>query len=111
MQDCVFCRIVDGKIPATVVYEDDDVIAINDVYPRAPFHVLVLPRTHVAKLSELDDERLGGRLLQIARKVAQEGGVGDNYRLVVNNGAGAGQSVSHVHFHVMGGRSFAWPPG
>ena len=111
MQDCVFCRIVDGKIPATVVYEDDDVIAINDVYPRAPFHVLVMPRTHVAKLSELDDERLGGRLLQVARKVAQAGGVADNYRLVVNNGAGAGQSVEHVHFHVMGGRSFAWPPG
>jgi histidine triad (HIT) family protein len=111
VDDCLFCRIAGGHIPATVVYEDDDVLAIQDVYPRAPFHVLVIPRTHVAKLSDLDDERLGGRLLQAVRRVAQQGGVADNFRLVVNNGDHAGQSVWHVHFHVLGGREFAWPPG
>jgi histidine triad (HIT) family protein len=111
VDDCLFCRIAGGHIPATVVYEDDDVLAIQDVYPRAPFHVLVIPRTHVAKLSDLDDERLGGRLLQAVRRVAKQGGVADNFRLVVNNGDHAGQSVWHVHFHVLGGREFAWPPG
>lgn len=107
----MFCRIVAGKIPATIVYEDDQVMAINDVFPRAPFHVLVVPRKHVEKLSELEDEVLGGRLLQAVRKVASQGGVADNFRLVVNNGDNAGQTVWHVHFHVLGGREFAWPPG
>ena len=100
-----------GKIPATVVYEDDDVMAINDVFPRAPFHVLVVPRKHVERLSDLEDEPLGGRLLQAVRKVARQGGVGDNFRLVVNNGDNAGQNVLHLHLHVLGGREFAWPPG
>jgi len=111
VDDCLFCRIVAGKIPATVVYEDDDVMAINDVFPRAPFHVLVVPRKHVARLSDLEDEPLGGRLLQAVRKVARQGGVGDNFRLVVNNGDIAGQNVLHLHLHVLGGREFAWPPG
>jgi histidine triad (HIT) family protein len=111
VDDCLFCRIVAGKIPATVVYEDDHVMAINDVFPRAPFHVLVVPRKHVEKLSDLEDELLGGRLLQAVRRVAREGGVGDNFRLVVNNGENAGQNVLHLHFHVLGGREFAWPPG
>ena len=111
MDDCLFCRIVAGKIPATVVYEDDDVMAINDVFPRAPFHVLVVPRKHIARLSDLEDESLGGRLLQAVRKVARQGGVGDNFRLVVNNGDHAGQSVWHLHLHVLGGREFGWPPG
>lgn len=111
MDDCLFCRIVAGKIPATVVYEDDEVMAINDVFPRAPFHVLVVPRRHVEKLSDLDDEALGGRLLQVVRRVAQKGGVGENFRLVVNNGDHAGQTVWHLHLHVLGGREFAWPPG
>ena len=111
MDDCLFCRIVAGKIPATVVYEDDHVMAINDVFPRAPFHVLVVPRKHVERLSDLEDEPLGGRLLQAVRKVARQGGVGDNFRLVVNNGDNAGQNVLHLHLHVLGGREFAWPPG
>jgi len=111
VDECLFCRIVAGKIPATVVYEDDHVMAINDVFPRAPFHVLVVPRKHVAKLSELEDEPLGGRLLQAVRRVARQGGVGDNFRLVVNNGDHAGQTVWHLHLHVLGGREFAWPPG
>jgi histidine triad (HIT) family protein len=111
VDDCLFCRIVAGKIPATIVYEDDDVVAINDVFPRAPFHVLVVPRRHVQTLSDLDDEPLGGRLLQVVRAVARQGGVADNFRLVVNNGDHAGQSVWHLHLHVLGGREFSWPPG
>jgi len=111
VDDCLFCRIVAGKIPATVVYEDDDVLAINDVFPRAPFHVLVVPRKHVERLSDLEDEPLGGRLLQAVRTVARQGGVDDNFRLVVNNGDNAGQNVLHLHLHVLGGREFAWPPG
>ena len=111
MDDCLFCRIVAGKLPATVVYEDDQVMAINDVFPRAPFHVLVVPRKHIARLSDLEDEPLGGRLLQAVRKVARQGGVGDNFRLVINNGDQAGQAVMHLHIHVLGGREFGWPPG
>jgi len=111
VDDCLFCRIVAGKIPAKIVYEDDDVVAINDVYPRAPFHVLVLPRTHVARLADLEDEALGGRLLQAVRRVARDGGHADRFRLVVNNGSRAGQSVGHLHLHVLAGRDFTWPPG
>jgi histidine triad (HIT) family protein len=111
VDDCLFCRIVAGKLPATVVYEDDHVMAINDVFPRAPFHVLVVPRKHIARLSDLEDEPLGGRLLQAVRRVARQGGVGDNFRLVVNNGDQAGQAVMHLHIHVLGGREFGWPPG
>lgn len=107
----MFCRIVAGKIPAVVVYEDDEVMAINDVFPQAPFHVLVVPRKHVARLAELDDERLGGQLLQAVRRVARQGGVGNDFRLVVNNGDQAGQTVPHLHLHVLAGREFAWPPG
>jgi histidine triad (HIT) family protein len=111
VDDCLFCRIVAGKLPATIVYEDDDVMAINDVFPRAPFHVLVVPKKHVEKLSGLDDEVLGGQLLQTVRRVARQGGVAENFRLVVNNGDQAGQTVPHLHLHVLGGREFAWPPG
>jgi histidine triad (HIT) family protein len=110
VDDCLFCRIVAGKIPATVVYEDDDVLAINDVFPRAPFHVLVVPRKHVARLSDLDDETLGGKLLQGGR-VTRQGNVGEDFRLVVNNGDQAGQTLPHLHLHVLAGREFAWPPG
>ena len=111
MADCVFCKIAAKEIPSSVVYEDADVIAFEDLHPCAPLHVLVVPRRHVAKLADLDDEALGGKLIQAARAVARQAGHADNFRLVANNGAGAGQSVSHLHFHVMGGRQFTWPPG
>lgn len=110
VKDCLFCRIIDGKVPAQVIFDEDDVLAINDVFPRAPFHVLVMPKRHVAKLSDLDDAALGGKLLQTARRVANDAGHKD-FRLVANNGAGAGQSVDHLHVHVMAGRAFEWPPG
>ena len=109
--DCIFCNIAAKKIPAQIVYEDRDVVAFEDLNPRAPLHVLVIPRRHVARLAELDDAALAGKLTLAATKVAREAGHQDNFRVVVNNGAGAGQSVFHVHFHVLGGRAFSWPPG
>jgi diadenosine tetraphosphate (Ap4A) HIT family hydrolase len=110
VDDCLFCRIVAGKVPAKLAHEDDAVIAVHDVFPRAPFHVLVMPKRHVARLSLLEDEALGGRLLQVVRAVAAGAGHGA-FRMVVNNGADAGQSVEHLHLHVLAGRPFSWPPG
>jgi histidine triad (HIT) family protein len=111
MKDCLFCRIIEGKVPAQVVLDDDDVLAINDVFPRAPFHVLVMPKAHVPSLSDLEDARLAAKLLHVVRTVARDAGHADHFRLVVNNGAGAGQSIGHLHMHVMAGRTFEWPPG
>jgi histidine triad (HIT) family protein len=109
--ECVFCKIAAKEIPSSIVYEDADVVAFKDQNPRAPLHVLVIPRTHVPKLSDLEDAALGGKLLQAARLVAKDAGHADNFRLVANNGERAGQSVSHLHFHLLAGRSFTWPPG
>ena len=111
MADCVFCRIVAGEIPAKLVYEDERAIAFEDLHPAAPLHVLVVPRAHVARLADLDDAALAGHPLQVVRRVAREGGHAENFRLVVNNGDRAGQSVWHLHLHVLGGRQFSWPPG
>ena len=111
MADCIFCKIVAKELPSRLVYEDDDIIAFNDLNARAPLHVLVVPRRHVERLSELDDAALAGKLALVAARIARDAGHGDNFRLVVNNGAGAGQSVFHLHFHVLGGRQFTWPPG
>ncbi len=111
MAECIFCRIVAKELPSRLVYEDDDIIAFNDLNARAPLHVLVVPRRHVERLSDLDDAGLAGKLALAAARIARDAGHGDNFRLVVNNGAGAGQSVFHLHFHVLGGRQFTWPPG
>ncbi len=113
MSDCVFCRIVAGSIPARKLFEDDDVVAFHDLNPQAPVHVLVVPRRHVASLDAAadDDVELLGRLLAAARRAARETGVATAYRVVNNCGAAAGQSVFHIHLHVLGGRTFAWPPG
>jgi histidine triad (HIT) family protein len=114
MTDCIFCRIARHEIPANVVREDDDCIAIRDLQPRAPVHVLVIPKRHVASVTELDesDETLAGHLLVVAREVARADGVAESgYRLVLNAGPDAGQSVDHLHLHVLGGREFGWPPG
>ena len=111
MADCLFCKIVAGEIAAKIVYRDDHTIGFSDLNPQAPLHALVIPRAHVARLSDLNEVELGGHLLQAARRVAADAGYADNFRLVVNNGAGAGQSVGHLHAHVLGGRKFGWPPG
>lgn len=113
MSECLFCAIVSGDIPADVLLRDDDVVAFRDIAPQAPVHVLVIPARHVANARELADldPQLAGRLLQAAAQVAEQEGVGTDYRLVFNTGAGAGQSVFHAHAHVLGGRDLTWPPG
>jgi histidine triad (HIT) family protein len=111
--DCIFCRIADGEIPARVVFADEHVVAFHDVAPKAPTHVLVIPRRHIATLYDAgaDDAELLGRLNRTAIEVARELGLKDGFRLVFNCGERAGQSVFHLHLHLLGGRDFAWPPG
>lgn len=112
--DCLFCKIIKKKIPAQIEYEDDDVMAFNDVNPQAPFHLLVIPKRHIAKIDELGeaDAELIGKLVIIAKKLAKKKEIEKNsFRLVFNNGAMAGQSVFHIHLHVLGGRKMTWPPG
>lgn len=111
--DCLFCRIEAGEIPSDRVYEDDEVIAFRDIAPRAPTHVLVVPRRHVADVHALtdDDGQLLARLFGAARRIADEAGLSNGYRVVTNVGAEAGQSVFHLHLHVLGGRAMSWPPG
>lgn len=111
-EDTVFGRIARGELPARIVYEDDRCLAFHDVDPRAPVHLLVIPRRAIARLSQAEDgdEALLGHLLRVAGRVAREAGLAD-YRLVVNDGPGAGQTVFHLHLHVLGGRPLAWPPG
>jgi len=112
--DCLFCAIVAGHVPADVVHRDDDAVAFRDISPQAPVHVLVIPTVHAATAAELAerDPALAGRLLGVAADIARAEGVEDSgYRIVTNTGPHAGQSVHHVHFHVLGGRDLAWPPG
>lgn len=112
--DCLFCRIGAGEVPATVVHEDDLVVAIRDIAPRAPTHILLMPRAHLASALELTaaDGPLLGRLFEVAADLARSEGIDQSgYRLVSNVGRSAGQSVDHLHVHLMGGRPFDWPPG
>jgi histidine triad (HIT) family protein len=112
--DCLFCRIVAGEIPSTRVHEDEAVIAIRDIAPRAPTHILLLPRRHIASALDLtdDDAPVVGRLFAAAADIARSEGIADaGYRLVSNVGRWGGQSVDHLHIHLMGGRAFDWPPG
>jgi histidine triad (HIT) family protein len=110
--DSIFGRIARGELKADVVYEDDRALAFRDISPQAPTHILVIPRKPIERLSAADssDAPLLGHLLDVARKVASQEGLRD-FRLVVNDGAGAGQTVFHLHVHVLGGRPFGWPPG
>lgn len=110
MEDCIFCRIAAGALPTPFVYEDGDAVAFRDIQPQAPVHLLVVPRRHVASLNEAGDGELLGRLLLAARRAAAQAGLAQ-YRLVINCGEQAGQSVFHLHVHVLGGRVMSWPPG
>jgi histidine triad (HIT) family protein len=112
--DCLFCRIVDREIPASIVYEDDRVLAFNDINPQGPTHVLVIPKRHIATLNELSpgDDPLVGELVRRAAAIAKERGLSANgYRMVVNTNREAGQTVFHIHVHLIGGRPMHWPPG
>ena len=110
MNDCLFCRIVSGEIPSRKVFEDDATFAFEDIAPRAPVHILIVPRKHSARIADAVDAGELGRLFLTATRIARERGLTD-YRLVVNNGEGAGQSVFHLHVHLLGGRPMSWPPG
>lgn len=112
--DCLFCKIVEGKIPSTRVYEDNEVLAFRDINPVAPLHVLIIPKRHIESVAKLStaDEALAMKLISTARDIAQKEGFADKgYRIVLNTGASAGQSVKHLHLHLIAGRDFTWPPG
>lgn len=114
MSDCIFCRIVEGTLESKKVYEDERCLAFDDANPQAPVHALVIPKRHVPSLKDFQDHDIEclGALLQICRTVAKLKGISESgYRVVTNIGATAGQTVFHVHFHVLGGRRFRWPPG
>jgi histidine triad (HIT) family protein len=110
---CIFCKIVDGSIPSKAVYEDELCYAFADLHPQAPVHVLVTPREHIASMDDIDkaDGALLGHLLWAASEIAREKGLAKGYRLVVNTGPDGGQSVEHLHVHLLGGRPLTWPPG
>jgi histidine triad (HIT) family protein len=112
--DCLFCRIVAGEIPADVVLSTADLMAFRDINPQAPTHILIIPKAHVASVSDLDpaEAEIMGKLFLAARHLAEQEGIAqEGYRMVVNAGAAAGQTVFHIHMHLLGGRGMAWPPG
>lgn len=113
MSDTLFQKIIDREIPADIVYEDEQCLAFRDINPQAPVHVLLIPKPFIEKLSDATDEQQGllGHLMRVAPKIAEQEGIGEAFRLIANNGAKAGQSVFHLHFHIIGGRPLNWPPG
>ncbi len=112
--DCLFCKIINGDIPADIVYQDDDVLGFTDVNPQAPSHILFIPKKHIATVNDLDekDAALIGKLYLAAKKIAHDNSFAEQgYRLVMNCNEGAGQTVFHIHLHLLAGRGFSWPPG
>jgi len=110
--ECLFCKIAAGTIPAEKLYEDDDLLAFHDIAPQAPVHFLIIPKKHIQGPADVGtaDEALIGKMMRIGADIAKENGISD-FRLVYNNGAKAGQTVFHIHMHVLGGRALTWPPG
>ena len=113
MSDSIFTKIKNKEIPGNVIYEDDKCFALEDINPQAPVHILIIPHKEIAKISDStpEDKELLGHLLLVSKTIAQKYELENNYRLIINNGAGSGQSVFHIHVHLMGGRSLDWPPG
>jgi len=114
MDNCLFCKIAEGQIPSKIVYQDEDVVAFEDINPQAPYHILLIPRRHITSMADLTEEdgTLLVRLFMVAAKLAHKLGFDESgYRFVTNVGPDAGQSVIHLHFHLLGGRKFSWPPG
>jgi histidine triad (HIT) family protein len=114
MSECLFCKIRDGAIPAKLVHEDDRALAFSDINPQAPTHLLIIPRKHIASLNELtaEDDALVGHLHRVAAQLARASGFADaGYRVLFNTGKNAGQTVFHIHLHLLGGRQLGWPPG
>ncbi len=114
MDNCIFCNIIQGKIPSQKVYEDDQDFAFKDINPEAPAHVLIIPKKHIESINELDEDnaQVIGHIYVAAKKIAKELGIAESgYRVVANCGRDAGQTVFHIHFHLLGGRNLNWPPG
>ena len=112
MNDCLFCKIIAREIPTDIVYEDDFVLAFNDIMPQAPTHILVIPKKHISTINEAEDGVLMGKLIISAKNIAKDLGFNDDgYRLVINCGEDGGQTVYHIHLHILAGRAFSWPPG
>ena len=109
--ECLFCKIADGSIPAGIVAETEDALAFRDINPQAPTHVLVIPRRHVESLNEVDDPQMMSALVKLAQRVAAQEGLEDGWRWVANVGRDGGQTVFHLHLHLLGGRRMSWPPG
>lgn len=113
--DCIFCKIAAGQIPAKKLYEDEQAVAFADIDPKAPVHILVIPKQHIASLAEVGaserEKTLMGHLLGVANELAREQGLGKGYRVVINVGPDGGQAVDHLHVHLLGGRAMTWPPG
>lgn len=114
MADCLFCGIANGKIKANLVYQDEAVLAFKDIAPKAPVHILIIPRKHIASVVDIEasDNGVIGRIFEVAGRLAREQGIAEKgFRVVVNSGADAGQTVFHLHYHLLGGRQMNWPPG
>lgn len=113
MKDCIFCKIVAGEIPSNMVYEDDEVFCFHDLQPQAPVHVLLIPKKHIASTDEIEsgDEVLMGKLMGKIKDIAEELGLTNGYRVVINNGEDGMQTVPHLHLHILGKRKLTWPPG
>ena len=113
MNNCLFCKIVEGKIPSSKVYEDETVLAFQDIDPQAPVHVLIIPKKHITSVAQTreSDFDIYARIFSVAKKLAEEFGLSGGYRIVANTGKDGGQAVDHLHFHLLGGRALGWPPG
>ncbi|MEE0981013.1 MAG: histidine triad nucleotide-binding protein [Acutalibacteraceae bacterium] len=111
--DCLFCKIINGDIPSAKVYEDETVFAFRDIEPQAPVHILIIPKQHIKSVTEITPENSAvvAHIFEVAAKIAEDEGLTDGYRIVNNCGDSAGQTVKHLHFHLMGGREFTWPAG
>ena len=113
MTDCLFCKFAKKEIPTTIIYEDDQVLAFNDIRPQAPTHIIIIPKKHIAMISDApdSDKNLLGHLMLTAKKIAADAGLEKGYRLVMNCNEHGGQTVFHIHLHLLGGRHMQWPPG
>ena len=109
--DCIFCKIVSGEIPSKVVYEDENVLAFNDIDPQAPIHIVVIPKKHFANILQLNDSSILSAIFESIKKIAAEQKMKDGFRIVCNTGSQGGQTVEHLHFHILSGRNLQWPPG
>lgn len=113
MKHCTFCKIVKREIPANIVYEDEEILAFYDINPQAPVHILVIPKKHIDDLTEIEEEDLFlmGKLMAVIKRLCEDKGLINGFRIVLNTKESAGQSVFHIHFHLLAGRNFHWPPG